>query len=123
MGNLVFYLAFATLLAHELDAVHKHEWRLLFILRRMPEDAARRAFVVAHIPLVAGLLWLLAHPAAEVRWWTMVSLDGFMVIHAGLHHRLRRHPAYAFTSAHSRGLIYGAAVLALAHLTIVAFWP
>ena len=119
-ADFVFYLACSTLLTHELDAIHKHEWRLLFLLRAMPDSLGRRAFVLIHIPLVVVLLWLTAHPDEAVRFWTVGSLDLFMVVHAGLHWRLSGHPKYEFNTAHSRLLIYGAAVLALAHLGL--FW-
>ncbi len=119
MAGFVFYLAFSTLLAHELDAVHKREWRLLFVLRGLPEEPARRAFVLAHVPLIALLLWLAAHPDEAVRFWTPVGLDLFMVVHAGLHRRLEGHPEYGFTSVPSRLLIYGAAGLALVHLGLL----
>ena len=119
-ANFLFYLAFAGFIAHELDAVHKHEWRLLFVLRTLPDATARRAFVLLHVPLVALLLWLCAHPASSVRFWTMLGIDAFMVIHAGLHGRLSSHPKYAFNTLHSRLLIYGTAVLALMHLSVIA---
>lgn len=45
----------------------------------------------------------------------MLALDGFMVIHAGLHWRLSDHPLYEFRSLPSRFLIYGAAVCGLLH--------
>ena len=35
VADLVFILGVSALLAHELDAVDKREWRLLFVLRRM----------------------------------------------------------------------------------------
>ncbi len=117
--DLAFYLALSTLLAHELDAVHKREWRLLFVLRKMPDEPARRAFVLVHVPAVAVLLWLAAYPDAAVRFWTRAGLDAFMVVHAGLHWRLSGHPKYEFGTAHSRLLIYGAAALALLHLAVL----
>ena len=117
--DLIFYLALSTLLAHELDAVHKREWRLLFVLRNMPGERARRAFVLLHVPVVATLLWLAAYPSDAVQLWTRVGLDLFMVIHAGLHWRLSSHPKYEFRTAHSRLLIYGAAALALVHLALL----
>ena len=114
--DLVFYLAFSVLLAHELDAMHKREWRLLFILRTLPEEKARRAFVMAHVPLVALLLWLVANPIETVSSWTRIGLDVFMILHAGLHWRLENHSEYRFTTLHSRLLIYGTAALAIVHL-------
>ena len=119
MLDLLFYFAFSALLAHELDAVHEHEWRLLFVLRAMPDENARRAFVLLHVPVVALLLWLTASPSEEVRIGTTTGLDLFMVVHAGLHWRLSGHPKYEFRTAHSRLLIYGAAALALVHLALL----
>lgn len=115
----LFYLAFSSLITHELDAVHKHEWRLLFILRGMPDESARRAFVLIHIPLFAVLLWLAAHTNADVRFRTMLGLDMFMVVHAGLHWRLSGHPKYEFNTGYSRLIIYGTAVLAAAHFLLL----
>ena len=120
VADFVFCLVFAGLLAHELDAVKRREWRLLFVLRRMPEDAARRAFVLLHVPLLAALLWLVSHPDASVRLAAFVALDVFAVVHAGLHHRLSRHASYEFRSGVSRALIGGPALLALVHLGLVA---
>ena len=122
-SDFLFYLVFAGFIAHELDAVHKREWRLLFVLRRMPEESARRAFVLLHVPLFAVLLWLAAHPDAAVRSWTMASLDVFMIVHAGLHWRLSGHPEYAFDTPHSRLLIFGTAALAGAHLLALVLLP
>ena len=119
--NFVFYLAFSILLAHELDAVHKREWRILYVLHSMSDEPAHRAFVLLHVPLVAFLLWLIAYPNEAVHFGTVLSLDLFMIIHAGLHWRLSNHPKYEFNTAHSRLLIYGAAVLAFLHLMLLWF--
>ena len=118
-ADLVFYLAVSTFLAHEMDAVHKREWRLLFVLRRMSERTARRAFVFAHAPLGALLLWLAAHPDASVRLWTAAGFDVFLVLHAGLHWRLAGRPENGFVTTPSWVLIYGAAVLGALHLVVL----
>jgi hypothetical protein len=117
--DLLFYLGLALLLGHEMDAVHKHEWRLLFFLRTMPDERARDLFVLAHVPAVVILLWLLAHPAEATRLWTMVAMDAFLVIHAGLHWRLSDHPKYEFNTPVSRLLIYAAAAVGAAHLFLL----
>lgn len=46
----------------------------------------------------------------------MLSLDAFMVVHAGMHARLSGHPIYEFRGTLSNGLIYGTAVVATIHL-------
>lgn len=119
MADPLFYLAFATLLAHELDAVHKREWRILFVLRGLPEATARRVFVLLHIPLLALLMWLVSHPSDTVQLVSRVSLDVFMILHAGLHRRLEPGAAAAFKTPLSRLLIYGAALLGLLDLVVL----
>jgi hypothetical protein len=116
--DLIFYVALSGLLAHELDAVQRHEWRLLFVLRRMPETRARDAFILVHVPIVALILWLAAHPDPKVRHGMMLVLDVFVLVHAGLHWRLSTHPKYEFYDSISKVLIYAPAVIALGHLTL-----
>ncbi|MEM8486571.1 MAG: DUF6713 family protein [Bacteroidota bacterium] len=119
--DLVYYLVVSLLLTHELDAVHKHEWRLLFYLRNLEESAARQAFILLHIPLLVLLLWLSTHSQETVRFATVVGIDVFAIIHAGLHARLSGHPAYAFHPTYSKLLIYGAAVFSAIHMALLTF--
>ena len=119
MITFTFLAAFSMLLAHELDAVHKHEWRLLPVLKGLPEDRARSVFIAIHVPAVAALLWLIGHPGDSVRFQTKLWLDVFMVSHAGLHFALSSHPKYEFHTALSRSLIYGCAATAAIHLGLL----
>ncbi len=118
MQNLLFYLGFATLMAHELDAMTHAEWRLLFVLRRLPTAIAEPAFVLAHIPLVAGLLWLTHSAAPGVRQGSRMAIAAFLAIHAGLHKMLEHHPLYTFDTPLSLGLIYGGGLLGLLYLGV-----
>ena len=113
MKLLLFYLGFSMLLAHELDAMTQAEWRLLFILRSLPESLARDWFVMLHVPIVAALLWLLQHPITVIQQRSRLALSTFLVIHASLHWRLRHHPLSTFDSPLSITLIYGAGLLGL----------
>ncbi len=114
----LFDLALAGLLAHELDAVQNREWRILYVLRGMPDDVARQAFILLHVPLFAVLLWLISASDPSLRHYSTLGLDAFMVVHAGLHWRLSAHPKYEFHEAYSRSLIYGTALLAGLHLAL-----
>jgi hypothetical protein len=116
----LFWLGLSILLAHELDAVRAREWRLLFVLRRMPEELARDAFVLVHVPLVGVLLWLFAHAVPEVRLTSQAALDVFLIAHAGIHYRLAGHALYGFQSRASRSLIFGGAVVGMVHLVMLA---
>lgn len=115
MTLTVYLLLLGFLLAHELDAVACREWRLLYVLRGLPEATARTAFIALHVPLIAGLAWTAAAatPAAET---ARLAVAAFAIIHAGLHYRLRRAPAYDFHAPLSIALISGAALLGAAYL-------
>lgn len=119
MQNLktwLFYLGFATLTTHELDAMTQSEWRVLWLLRELPDPFARDLFVLLHVPLLALLLWLTFHPQARIRDGSRLALSGFLVVHVGLHLSLQAHPAYSFFSPLSLGLIYGGGLLGLGYL-------
>lgn len=116
LRNWLFYLGFATLATHELDAMTQSEWRLLYLLRDLPDPLARDLFVLLHVPLLALLLWLTFHPQARIRDGSRLALSGFLVVHVGLHLSLQAHPAYSFFSPLSLGLIYGGGLLGLGYL-------
>jgi hypothetical protein len=113
-----FYAVLALLFAHELDAVERHEWRLLPVLRSLPDGLAGRLFVVLHVPLFLVLFRLATHPAATVRRRFRLALDAFAVLHAGLHRRFRGRPEYEFEGTTSRALIRGAALAGLVRLLL-----
>ena len=116
MNNLLFYLGFATLITHELDAMTQSEWRLLFILRNLPEQVASVAFVILHIPLITILLWLINNESLRVRYWSRISVATFLIIHSGLHKLLEQNPDYTFNSLLSLSLIYGGGFLGSMYL-------
>jgi hypothetical protein len=113
MKDLIFYLGFATLITHELDAMTQSEWRLLLILRSLPEQMASFTFVVIHIPLLAVLLWLTSNESPSIRNRSRLLVATFLIIHVGLHKLLENHPDYTFKSLLSFGLIYGGGLLGL----------
>jgi hypothetical protein len=110
MKNLLFYLGLSTLITHELDAMTQSEWRLLFILRSLPEQIASSTFVVVHIPMITALLWLTNNESPLIRHWSRIAVATFLMVHAGLHKLLEHHPDYTFNSLLSLGLIYGGAL-------------
>ncbi|MBW4507204.1 MAG: hypothetical protein KME64_11925 [Scytonematopsis contorta HA4267-MV1] len=111
MKYILFYLGFATLITHELDAMTQSEWRLLFILRSLPEQIASFTFVVVHIPLIAALLWLTNNKSLRIQDWSRIAVATFLMVHVGLHKLLEHHPDYTFNSLLSLGLIYGGGLL------------
>lgn len=115
--DLVYACLFASFLTHELDAVKRHEWRVLPLTSWMPDPVGEQVFIWAHGPIVAALLWGSAgDPAGSVR----IGLAAFAVVHVGLHWVFRRHPAYEFDNPGSRALIRLTGVLGALYLALVA---
>ena len=120
IGDLLFFLAVSGLLLHEMDAIDKKEWRLLFVLRRLPDTGALRWFVWLHLPLFVGLLALVAAGPSPGVERLEGGVDAFLIVHAGLHERLSARGDEAFANAFSRWPIWLAAAFAAAHLVSLA---
>lgn len=116
MRQVLFLLGFALLASHEIDAALAAEWRLLYVLRGLPEPLAATAFTLVHVPLFAVLLWLLFHPQPRVQVWSRRAFMAFLLVHAALHARLSGHPDYGFSGWDSNALILGAGLVGLVYL-------
>ena len=116
--SLVFYIGFAILVAHELDAVAQEEWRLLPLFDLLQDSTAYIVFVTLHVPLLAGLMWLTAHPSPRVQQRSRLAVDVLLVIHAVLHWHMSADALYSFHSNFSTALILGGAVAGLLHLQL-----
>ncbi|MEL6470943.1 MAG: DUF6713 family protein [Cyanobacteria bacterium J06623_4] len=116
MADIIFYVGLAMLLTHELDAMTHQEWRLLFVLRKLPEPLAKTCFLLLHVPLFGLLLWAVGHDSTNVVQRTKSAIALFLAIHAALHYRLRYHPKYTFHSLLSASLIYGGGVFGLLYI-------
>lgn len=119
MRSLLFYLGLGFICTHELDAMTHQEWRLLYVLRGLPEAVARDAFVALHVPLFAALIWATHLPRAPWREAARLALMIFLMIHLGLHWRLSDHPLHSFDSPLSWALIGGGAFCGLAYTLLV----
>jgi len=119
--DFVFYIGFALLACHELDAVGQAEWKLLPILGRFSDEVAYATFVAGHIPIFAALMWLSGHRSPVVKWRSQMGIDAFLMGHAGLHWLLSDHPLYTFDASLSKFLIFGGGLVGLLHLAILLF--
>jgi hypothetical protein len=117
LASTAFYLGLGVLFSHELDAVVQSEWRLLYVLRSMPDATAMPIFIWLHVPLFAGIAWLTHHSSDAVRARSRDAFAVFLLVHAALHFRLSDHPLHTFDSTLSRTLIYGGAVCGAIYLS------
>jgi hypothetical protein len=120
VGDLLFFVALSSLLMHELDAIDKKEWRLLFVLRKLPDRGALRWFILLHMPLFVALLVLVAEETSPTTRWIEGGVDVFLIGHAGLHEALSARGDGSFASTFSRMLIWSAALFAVGHLLFLA---
>ncbi len=113
--RLIFYTGLALLATHELDAVARHEWRLLPILSGLDDETGRAAFIMLHVPLFAVLFWLVSHPDPVIERRSQLGLDAFLVLHASIHAALSGHALYEFEGWIESITVYGGAVIGIIH--------
>jgi hypothetical protein len=121
--NQLFTVMLATLFTHELDAMTQSEWRLLYVLRSLPDDTARLWFVAIHVPLFWALMALSWHRSMAVRQPVRRGVAAFCAVHAGLHINLRNDPLNTFNSTLSWSLILVAAFLGALYLMMALKSP
>ena len=110
MKNFVFYLGMGALFTHELDAMPNHEWRVLPLVRMLPDKMGMDVFVIAHVPLFAFLIALVASSNPRTGSMSKLVISGVLVLHGLLHAIFMSHPNYEFASILSNTLIFGGAV-------------
>ena len=116
MKNFVFYLGMGALCSHELDAMPNHEWRVLPLVRELPDEIGMIVFVIAHVPLFALLIALIASSNDRTRTNSRMVISGFLVLHGLLHAIFMSDPNYEFSSMLSNTLIFGGAAFGAIYL-------
>jgi hypothetical protein len=105
--SIWFVAALSLLLTHEMDAVRRHEWRVLPLTAWIEDDERGfLAFTALHVPLYVVLLGAFFGGHTP----TIIVFDIFCIVHVGLHLLFMRHPAYAFNNPFSWSLIGGAGI-------------
>jgi len=113
MTELLYWSMIAAFFTHELDAVKRHEWRILPLVSRLPEKTAEQVFIWAHVPIVLGIVWL-SRSGAETPF--TLGLSVFAMVHVVLHWAFRTHAANEFTGIGSWAIIVLAGACGAAHL-------
>jgi len=122
MKEIIFYLGMGTLFTHELDAIQNHEWRVLPLVRMLPDDLGMIIFIVAHIPIFAFLIALVSSSNDRTRTKSRLVISGFLVLHGLIHALFMGHPSYEFSSLLSNSLIFGGAAFGAVYLGLQIRW-
>jgi hypothetical protein len=118
MSHPFFFVGFALLLVHEMDAVRLGEWKIFPLLRSLRDEAGYAAFAALHVPIYALLLaGLFGGGGASSA--LIVGMDAFFVVHLALHVLFRNHPENRFGSAFSWSLIAGSGACGLVDLVLL----
>ena len=107
MKAIAFYVGLGFLIAHELDAIPNHEWRVLPVFSSLPDDIAMQLFILAHVPLFAILIALIASDNPRIRDNSRIAISAFLLVHAVLHTLFIGEPEYEFSSTLSNVFIFG----------------
>jgi len=118
--EFAFYLGIGSLFTHEIDAVPNHEWRGLPLLQLLPDESAMVVFIVAHVPLFAVLIALVASSNARVRALSRLGIAAFLLVHGFLHASLVGRATYEFSSTLSSLLIFGGSAFGALYLVLEA---
>ena len=116
MKQWVFFLGLGALFTHELDAVANHEWRVLPLVRYLPEADGMVFFIIMHVPLFAIVTALVASPNPKTQVRSRLGVSLFLIVHGVLHALFANHPNYEFSSALSNMLIFGGSILGGIHV-------
>lgn len=116
----IFFMGLALLATHELDAMTRHEWRLLPVLSQLSDESGRFWFVLLHIPVFGLMFWLTGHRNPRIRVTAQRITSGFLVAHGGIHFALSGHALYEFEAPIETVTVYGGAACGLLHL-LMAF--
>lgn len=116
MAELFYVAMLGFFITHELDAMQRHEWRILPLTSFLPDETGRQVFVWMHVPLFAALFF---YGAGDPTSTVAFGLSVFAIIHVGLHWLFRRHPKNEFDNPTSWAIIIGAGVFGAAHLVLV----
>lgn len=113
MTEFAYYLMLALFITHELDAVKRHEWRVLPLTSFLPERVGEQVFIWAHVPI---FVLLLNFGGLDPRSFVAVCLSAFSIVHILLHIGFRKHPKNEFNNISSWSLIVGTGLFGALHL-------
>ncbi len=75
MKHWTFFFGVGTLFTHELDAVANYEWRVLPLVRLLPEELGMLFFITAHVPIFAVIIALVTSPRPKVQLRSRIAVS------------------------------------------------
>ena len=115
MPSILYFCMLAFFITHELDAIKRHEWRVLPITSFLPDKTGEQVFIWAHVPLFFGLFFF---GAFDPQSTVAKALSMFAIVHIGLHVIFRNHKDYEFNNFSSWTLIIACGLFGAAHLAV-----
>ena len=112
-SEFLFYTMLAFLFTHELDAVKRHEWRILPLTSFLPERLGEQVFIWVHVPLFLAILWF---AGSNPNSGFALLLSAFSIVHVGLHWLFRNRPRNEFNTLGSWALILATGLFGTLHL-------
>ena len=116
--HFLFYVGLALLACHEMDAVARHEWRLLPFLSSLDDATGLVAFILLHIPIFTLLFWATGHTSEIIRYRSQLGTDIFLVVHGVIHVSLSSHSLYEFEAPIEAITVYGGAGVGIIHMAL-----
>ncbi len=117
--RLIFYGALSLLICHELDAVARHEWRLLPFLNQLDDQAGLNVFVLLHVPLFILIFWAATHREEAFRWMSQMVMNVLVIVHGIAHLLVSGHHLYEFEAPVETITVYGAAAVSALHAILL----
>jgi len=115
VADLIYDLALALFITHELDAIKRREWRMFPGTHLLDDKAGYTVFTLAHVPLFAVIFWLSDSQSAHAPAFRL-GMAVFLIIHVGLHIAFARHPANEFNNPFSQTIIWAAGGMGVLYL-------
>lgn len=97
----ILYIGVSLFIVHEMDAIRRHEWRMIF--NNVNDELAYIIFAVLHIPVY----FLIFYGLAKKNEIVILLLSIFFVIHIFLHLIFYKHTKNEFNSMFSWLIITG----------------
>lgn len=111
----IFAFELALLFTHEMDAIHKKEWKMFIILKDMKEERAYLLFTLLHIPLYTAIILLLLSKYSQIGFYIT---DIFLIAHLFIHIIFTKHPENNLNNRFSKCIIFCAGLLAIVHFVL-----